>query len=470
MVLLKALEALSQGSSLPYSSKRAIQVMWADNGDAISRRYAGTNAMKGDLIRTGERNIAGVLKDGFTSANRYYLNCFLDSYRQAVTDAMQGIPVKDDLHTLYFKEESTTAFIKSQTQLPSCEVDAIIEHYREILIPSSEQFLDGWHLKVHDPSLKCATVKDLDVLLMVTNRACHLAYCDEDAVTVVQHQSILLEDLEKIELGPEPNEKKTIMSCLRLHYCFQGKSGYFHTLTQETQEDSTDSLHHIAERLQRAKREAVGKELLITTQCLDRKNSALHDIPTVQLSEKDLEKAQRLYHNLLEDICLPENPEETHMGKGPHGTFELNENLKYYDREELSDSDDNLCASSHLYRKSPLTDLGGSYRSAASSSFIPCALPKAKSCKSHLNIQISEGNEDQLKTLVVLPFADCSELASSTSREALAPGTPETTEPGRLLLHTASVASASEPGAEAVLSEAEINIMVKNCKTRIIQI
>ncbi|MGH0150646.1 UNVERIFIED_CONTAM: hypothetical protein FKN15_026854, partial [Acipenser sinensis] len=200
------------------------------------------------------------------------------------------------------------------------------------------------------------------------------------------------------------------------------------------------------------------------------KNSALHDIPTVQLSEKDLEKAQCLYHNLLEDICLPENPEETHMGKGPHGAFELNENFKYYDREELSDSDDDLCASSHLYRKSPLIDLGGSYRSAASSSFIPCALPKAKSCKSHLNIQISEGNEDQLKTLVVLPFADCSELASSTSREALAPGTTETTELGRLLFHTAAVASASERGAEAVLSEAEINIMVKNCKTRIIQI
>lgn len=203
---------------------------------------------------------------------------------------------------------------------------------------------------------------------------------------------------------------------------------------------------------------------------LFRKNSALHDIPTVQLSEKDLEKAQRLYHNLLEDICLPENPEETHMGKGPHGAFELNEKFKYYDREELSDSDDDLCASSHLYSKSPLTDLGGSYRSAASSSFIPCALPKAKSCKSHFNIQISEGNEDQLKTLVVLPFADCSELASSTSREALAPGTPETAEPGRLLLHTASVASASKPGAEAVLSEAEINKMVKNCKTRIIEI
>ncbi|KAK1154352.1 phosphatidylinositide phosphatase SAC2-like [Acipenser oxyrinchus oxyrinchus] len=467
---LKAFEALSQGSSLPYSSKRAIQVMWADNGDAISRRYAGTNAMKGDLIRTGERNIAGVLKDGFTSANRYYLNCFLDSYRQAVTDAMQGIPVKDDLHTVYFKEESTTAFIKSQTQLPRCEVDAIIQHYREILIPSSEHFLDGWHLKVHDPSLKCATVKDLDVLLMLTNRACHLAYCDEDAVTVVQHQSILLEDLEKIELGPEPNEKKTIMSCLRLHYCFKGKSGYFHTLTQETQEDSKESLHHIAERLQHAKREAVGKELPITTQCLDRKNSALHDIPTVQLSEKDLEKAQRLYHNLLEDICSPENLEETQMGKSPHGAFELNEKFKCYDREVLSDSDDDLCASSHLYSKSHLTDLGGSYRSAASSSFIPCALPKAKSCKSHFNIQISEGNEDQLKTLVVLPFADYSELASSTSREALAPGTRETVEPGRLLLHAASVASASEPGAEAVLNEAEINKMVKNCKTRIIQI
>lgn len=39
---------------------------------------------QGDFTRTGERKLAGVMKDGVNSANRYYLNRFRDAYRQAV--------------------------------------------------------------------------------------------------------------------------------------------------------------------------------------------------------------------------------------------------------------------------------------------------------------------------------------------------------------------------------------------------
>ena len=68
-------------------------MLWANNGDVLSRQYAGTSALKGDFTRTGERKITGVVKDGYNSANRYYLNRFKDSYRQTVIDMMQGNPV-----------------------------------------------------------------------------------------------------------------------------------------------------------------------------------------------------------------------------------------------------------------------------------------------------------------------------------------------------------------------------------------
>ena len=45
--------------------------LWANNGDALSRQYAGTNALKGDFTRTGERNLSGLMKDGVNSASRY---------------------------------------------------------------------------------------------------------------------------------------------------------------------------------------------------------------------------------------------------------------------------------------------------------------------------------------------------------------------------------------------------------------
>jgi hypothetical protein len=46
------------------------KIMWANNGDFISRQYTGTAAMKGDLTRYGERKFSGMMKDGYNSAHR----------------------------------------------------------------------------------------------------------------------------------------------------------------------------------------------------------------------------------------------------------------------------------------------------------------------------------------------------------------------------------------------------------------
>lgn len=57
-------------SQLPHELKTIFMTLWANNGDVISRQYAGTNALKGDYTRTGKRNIEGMLRDGMNSANR----------------------------------------------------------------------------------------------------------------------------------------------------------------------------------------------------------------------------------------------------------------------------------------------------------------------------------------------------------------------------------------------------------------
>ena len=66
---------------IPGRLRSVFQGLWANNGDALSRQYAGTNALKGDFTRTGERNLSGLMKDGMNSASRYYLNQFRDAYR-----------------------------------------------------------------------------------------------------------------------------------------------------------------------------------------------------------------------------------------------------------------------------------------------------------------------------------------------------------------------------------------------------
>lgn len=46
--------------------------LWADNGDAISKQYASTAAMKGDYTRTKTRNYRGALADAGLSLTRFY--------------------------------------------------------------------------------------------------------------------------------------------------------------------------------------------------------------------------------------------------------------------------------------------------------------------------------------------------------------------------------------------------------------
>jgi hypothetical protein len=64
--------------------------LWADNGDAISRQYAGTAALKGDFTRTRRRNISGALTDFGLSLGRYYNNIVNDYFAQAVIDFLLG--------------------------------------------------------------------------------------------------------------------------------------------------------------------------------------------------------------------------------------------------------------------------------------------------------------------------------------------------------------------------------------------
>jgi hypothetical protein len=46
--------------------------LWADNGDAISKQYASTAAMKGDYTRTKKRNYRGALTDAGLGLSRFY--------------------------------------------------------------------------------------------------------------------------------------------------------------------------------------------------------------------------------------------------------------------------------------------------------------------------------------------------------------------------------------------------------------
>ena len=62
--------------------------LWADNGDALSRIYAGTGAIKSSFTRHGKMSLAGALADARKSATRLYVNNFADKGRQTTIDIL----------------------------------------------------------------------------------------------------------------------------------------------------------------------------------------------------------------------------------------------------------------------------------------------------------------------------------------------------------------------------------------------
>lgn len=64
--------------------------LWADNGDNLSRIYAGTGALKSSFTRHGKMSLAGTFADVRKSATRLYVNNFADKERQNTIDMLLG--------------------------------------------------------------------------------------------------------------------------------------------------------------------------------------------------------------------------------------------------------------------------------------------------------------------------------------------------------------------------------------------
>ena len=80
-----------QGAQRPLSDFWARHnMLWADNGDTLSKIYTGTGALKSSYTRSGKSSFAGILADVRKSAQRLYINNFEDKGRQNTIDMLLG--------------------------------------------------------------------------------------------------------------------------------------------------------------------------------------------------------------------------------------------------------------------------------------------------------------------------------------------------------------------------------------------
>ncbi|KAF7134075.1 hypothetical protein CNMCM5793_005704 [Aspergillus hiratsukae] len=92
IISMMALESffLQQKAHLDPELRLRHSALWADNGDALSRIYAGTGALKSSFTRHGKMSLAGALADARKTATRLYVNNFSDRARQRTIDLLLG--------------------------------------------------------------------------------------------------------------------------------------------------------------------------------------------------------------------------------------------------------------------------------------------------------------------------------------------------------------------------------------------
>lgn len=63
---------------------------WADNGDFISKHYAGTGSTTSSVTRNGKGTLFGLIDHGVKSIGRFYYGNWEDQQRQNCIDLLLG--------------------------------------------------------------------------------------------------------------------------------------------------------------------------------------------------------------------------------------------------------------------------------------------------------------------------------------------------------------------------------------------
>lgn len=129
-----------------YEFLRRHSFLWAENGDALSKIYAGTGALKSSFTRKGKMTFAGLMSDATKSVNRFYINNFADKGKQEVIDMLLGklvnqrpIIIHDPVRDYVNGElERQSARFTSEAQ-----IDIFVGTYNLNGVPPSES-LDAW--------------------------------------------------------------------------------------------------------------------------------------------------------------------------------------------------------------------------------------------------------------------------------------------------------------------------------------
>ncbi|XP_076265258.1 phosphatidylinositide phosphatase spermathreecae isoform X3 [Rhynchophorus ferrugineus] len=199
---------VSPEGEIPNNIKVTFQLLWANNGDIISKQYAGTNALKVVPLR-------------------YYLSRFKDSARQGTIDIMLGNYVSEDV----FSDAKSNY---EEDNIATAEhVKLLIEDCKKMLINQPELVVGSWGLINADPIVGDPSETEMDSILILTRDSYYVADYDDQVDKVTKYQRVELKDIDLLEFGmPQSTGNLFKLTrnkhCIRINYKVDGVSGYYH--------------------------------------------------------------------------------------------------------------------------------------------------------------------------------------------------------------------------------------------------
>ncbi|CAK4031152.1 related to SAC1-recessive suppressor of secretory defect [Lecanosticta acicola] len=171
--------------------------LWADNGDAISKQYAGTSALKGDFTRTRKRNWTGALSDFSLTLNRYYNNIFGDYFLQTNIDYFlgnAGPAIFDDFETDMMSQD----YALDMRHVRQNAIDTCI---KIVLEDPLEELKAGWILSCPSQSNTLRSLPFEECVLLLTDKAIYFCRFNWETEKIGSFERVALLDIKEMFRG-----------------------------------------------------------------------------------------------------------------------------------------------------------------------------------------------------------------------------------------------------------------------------
>ncbi|KAF4457714.1 hypothetical protein F53441_408 [Fusarium austroafricanum] len=171
--------------------------LWADNGDAVSKQYASTAAMKGDYTRTRKRDYRGALNDLGLGIARYYSGMVNDYFSQAAIDFLLG-----NVTAKIFEEFESDMMTKdpavSATKMRELAVELC---QKRVIADEKEEFHGGWVLLSPTTPNAIKSWPLEEVVLLLTDTALYSCRFDWKSDKVSSFERVELDSITGIKYG-----------------------------------------------------------------------------------------------------------------------------------------------------------------------------------------------------------------------------------------------------------------------------